>query len=176
MITIEDFWAIDDLIKEKWGKKYYNFIYYCGLEPIRPMKNEGYFCTPKNSLTFASTGGDGVHFGMVEGLNLTGVLGPIVMTVPMTDNNNIIVAEDLEEFFSIGYYVGWFGLEQLAYDLEGTIEYFAKPDDDLSKEELLFLELIRDKLNISYKPLTKTRLYELKENYFDKLIIRKWEE
>ncbi len=171
MITIDDFWAIDDHIKEKWGKKYYNFIYYCGLEPIRPMKNEEYFCTPRNSCSFASTGGDGVHFSFVDGRNLNGEPGPIVMTVPMADNNNFIVAEDLEEFFSIGFYVGWFGLEQLAYDFEETLEYFSKPDDDFSKEELLFLQLIRDKLNICHKPLTKTRLKELHETYFHKLII-----
>ena len=110
-MTIENYWRIDDIIKDKWGKNAYKYIDYCGLEPVRPMTHFGYFCTPKNSKTFASTGGDGVHFGFVDVQGANSDSGPIVMTVPMAETNNVIVAEDLEEFFCIGYFVGWFALE-----------------------------------------------------------------
>jgi hypothetical protein len=169
MIKIQHFWEIDDHIKSKWGKKFYNHIDYCGLEPVRPLKHYGYFCTPKNSLTFASTGGDGVHFGFLDRNNLNET--PIVMTVPMSDNYNVIVAEDLEEFFSIGYYVGWFALEQLVYDQEETIEYFSKPDEETDDKELRFLGLIRDKFQTQHRPLTLERLDELKDKYFDQIEI-----
>ena len=164
MITIQQFWAIDDLIKAKWGKKFYNFINYCGLEPVRPMEHYGYFCSPKGSLTFAATGGDGVHFSFLDGENYG--TNPIVMTVPMSDTYNTVVAEDLREFFSIGYYVGWFALEQLVYDPEETVEYYSKPDDDMGADEIRFLELIRSQLNIQPLPLSLQRLEELKQQYF----------
>jgi hypothetical protein len=171
MITIEDFWRIDDLVKAKLGKKAYKHINYCGLELVRPLHNIGYFCTPKNSLTFATTGGDGVHFGIINGKNLKGNIGPIVMTVPMAQRNNVVVAEDLEEFFSIGYYVGWFALEQIVYDLEDTIAYFSKPDEEMEKKGLLFLEIIRKELTFNHIPLSKQRLNELERKYFDRLEI-----
>lgn len=169
MVTIQQFWEIDDHIKSKWGKNYYNHIDYCGLEPVRPLAHFGYFCTPKNSLTFASTGGDGVHFGFLDSENLNE--SPIVMTVPMSDSYNVVVAEHLEEFFSIGYHVGWFALEQLVYDQEETIEYFSKPDEETEENEIRFLELIRNKIQIQHMPLTLERLEELKEKYFDQIEI-----
>ncbi len=165
MIKIEDFWKVDDLIKERWGKKYYNFVSYCGLSPIRPLETYDYFCTPKNSKTFATTQGNGVHFGIVDGSEA------IVMTVPMASENNVIIAENLDEFFSIGYHVGWFGLEELVYEFEETIAYFNHPDEELDEEDMRFLELIRDQLQISHVPLTVERLTELKNHYFDTLKI-----
>ena len=165
MIKIEDFWKVDDLIKEKWGRKYFNYISYCGLNPVRPLERYDYFCTPKNTQTFATTGGNGVHFGIVDNS------GPIVMTVPMASENNAVVATDLEEFFSIGYHVGWFGLEELVYDFEATITYFNEPDNDLDVEELRFLKLMRDQLKLSHFPLTAERLSHLKNQYFESLDI-----
>lgn len=164
MVTIQQFWEVDDLIESQYGKGQ-DQIDYCGIEPIRPLEHFGYFCTPKNSLTFAATGGDGVHFGFLDKDRLH--QGPIVMTVPMSEPFNVIVAEDLEEFFSIGYYVGWFSLEQLVYNAEETIEYFSKPDEEFDEKENRFLELIRSKMNLKYQPLTKSRLEELKVRYFD---------
>ncbi|MEM1135418.1 MAG: hypothetical protein AAGI07_06220 [Bacteroidota bacterium] len=171
MVAIEDFWKIDDFIKNKWGKHSYKFVDYCGLEPVRPMKCLGYFCTPKNSKTFASTGGDGVHFGLVNGQNNKGNLGPIVMTVPMAEDNNVIVAENLEEFFSLGYYVGWFALEQIVYNLDETIEYYSKPDEETSQKEHQFLELIKKEMPIQHLTLSKDRLVMLKKEYFNCLEI-----
>ncbi len=176
MISIEDFWEIDDLITRKWGKDLYKHIDYCGLEPVRPMKHHGYFCTPKNSLTFAATGGNGVHFGLVNGYNNKGDLGPIVMTVPMADENNVIIAEDLHEFFSLGYYVGWFALEQIVYNLDGIIEYYSKPDKEMDPEESNFLELVRREMPIKHIALSANRLEELKREYFEKLEIRTLDE
>lgn len=169
MITIKDFWRIDDQIKAKWGKKFYQHIDYCGLIPIRPLENRGYFCTPKNSLSFASTGGDGVHFGIITDSKQKDASGPIVMTVPMAHTNNVVVAEDLTEFFSLGYHVGWSALEQIVYDLDETIDYFSKSDAEITKEELLFLKIFREELSLKPTSLTKTRLSELEKLYFPML-------
>lgn len=135
------------------------------------MENGGYFCTPKNSLAFAQTGGNGVHFSIVNGINENGHPGPIVMTVPMAINTNLVIAEDFNEFFSIGYYVGWFGLEQLVYDLEKNINEFSQTDPKLSTEELKFINMIRNEFGIKYSPISQKRLFELEHKYFNYLEI-----
>ena len=49
------------------------------------------------------------------------------MTVPMSDQHSIVVAETLTEFLGLGYHVGWFSLEQLAYDVTWTLAILVKP-------------------------------------------------
>ena len=170
MKGIEGYWRIDDFIKSQWGDACYNHIDYCGLEPIRPMKNFGYFCTPINTLTFAATGGDGVHFGFLKLSDKIPNDGPVVMTVPMSgDVHNVIVAENFIEFLSLGYYVGWFSVEQIVYNLDEAISYFSKQDDEISEEESNFLKMIHKEYSIKHFPLSKVRLEHLKSKYFNLL-------
>jgi hypothetical protein len=74
-----------------------------------------YATTPLNSATFASTGGDGVHFSVLntgEGNDSA----PVVMTVPMAfDSPNHILGGDLREFLALGCRTGYLCLERLAY-------------------------------------------------------------
>ncbi|MGV3541363.1 MAG: hypothetical protein ACO1OQ_16225 [Rufibacter sp.] len=171
MMIINDFWRVDDLIKERWGKQAYKFVDYCGLYPVRPLINYNYFCTPKNSLTFANTGGNGVHFSILNLAFLGENAEPVVMTVPMASINNVIIAEDLEEFFSLGYHVGWNALEQIVYNIEETVTYYSQPDPEITYEQKAFLELIRHELPIKQKPLTQIRLKELEQKYLSKIEI-----
>ncbi|SDK20631.1 hypothetical protein SAMN05421823_102140 [Catalinimonas alkaloidigena] len=171
MTRIEDFWRVDDLIKERYGTKWYNHVDYCGLIPVRPLQNLNYFCTPRNSITFATTGGDGVHFGLMTEDNAEVSDGPVVMTVPMAPKNNVIVAETFAEFLSLGYHVGWSALEELVYDEEEAIAYFSKPDPELDQEEQRFLTIIREELKIELQPLSTNRLAELHNRYFHRLVI-----
>jgi hypothetical protein len=74
-----------------------------------------YQSTPTNVVTFASTGGNGVHFSLLD-LGDDSDATPVVMTVPMAfDSPNHIVGGDLWEFLALGYWNGYFYLEQLAY-------------------------------------------------------------
>lgn len=163
MTTIRDFLKLWDKVKEKWGRHFYKHVFSCGLEPVINSEYT-YESTPKNSITFAATGGEGVHFGIVIDHDDVKGQNPVVMTVPMM-SANVILAEDLDEFLGIGYYNGWFGLEQLVYDFDSTIEYYSSPDDNLSKEEANFLEFVREEFKIVYCPLTKGRLGELQTRY-----------
>ena len=95
---------------------------------------------------------------------------PSFMTVPMSDQHNIVVAETLREFLSIGYFVGWFSLEQLAYQESWAIGYFTKPDADSWPEKEKELRLIRDALSVEYIPLTPKRIQELREKYLSLLL------
>jgi hypothetical protein len=170
MISIYDFLKIGDRVKEKWGRSFYRHVDFCGLEPVTRGSEFTYDSTPRNSITFASTGGDGVHFGLLTDYSNIKGLQPIVMTVPMM-SRNIVLAETLDEFFGLGFYNGWFPLEQLVYSFSETVEYYSTPDNSLSVQEKNFLELMKAELKIKYAPLTKERLEKLGMWYDEKLIV-----
>lgn len=170
MLTIKEFFALDDLILARWGRKAYHHVDYCGLLPIRPLKNWDYADTPTNTLSFARTGGDGVHFGILNARDETAA-GPVVMTVPMA-GVNIVVAENLQEFFGIGCQAGWYGLEDLAYNASETIAYYAGEPEDLSVEERTFLDMVRSELHVAPVALTAERLAELERRFQSQLQIK----
>jgi hypothetical protein len=72
----------------------------------------GYSCTPTNTLAFAGTGGEGVHFSfLVEDGKVT-EKSPIVITIPGEfDHPNFIGGESLFDFLCLGYHRGYFAME-----------------------------------------------------------------
>lgn len=98
-----------------------------------------YDFTPVNATTFASTGGDGVHFSVI---NTADGAAPVVMTVPMAfENPNHILAASLREFLALGSWAGYFCLERLAYGWgrQETITRLeaGRPPDDAGESLLL---------------------------------------
>jgi hypothetical protein len=92
-----------------------------GLILFAPPRNGGYWCTPVNSLSFATTGGDGVHYSLLATEGGFTDFSPVVMTVPMCDTPNVIVGGNLKEFLALGCRFGYFSLEQLVYHPERTL-------------------------------------------------------
>lgn len=138
----------------------------CGLILEMPPVEQHYWCTPTNVVTFASTGGDGVHYSYLKDFDSSQGALPIIMTLPCADENNVVIAESFEEFFNLGYYVGWFSLEQLVYQEERAIEYFTKHDEgqrDYAESRLKFL---REALQMRPVPPDMARLSKLQEQYF----------
>ena len=165
MNMLEKIWVIADRFGNPLG-----YFGPCGLFLQRPLKRWEYFCTPHNSLTFATTGGDGVHYGFLMINQLEFDYKPIVMTVPMSDPYNVIIAENFEEFLGLGYYMGWFALEQIIYkNSMDAVSYFAGPDTEESPERDELLVILRKEFNIKHIPLSLARLDELKKKY-EKLI------
>ncbi|MFJ6676340.1 hypothetical protein ACIQMJ_35010 [Actinosynnema sp. NPDC091369] len=81
-------------------------------DPAGPLVESDHAATPAGAITFASTGGDGVHFSAVP----AGDARPVVMTVPMAfENPNHVVGADLPEFLALGCRTGYSALERLAY-------------------------------------------------------------
>ncbi len=84
-----------------------------------------YDATPVNSVTIATTGGDGVHFGLLDPAEPPDGCSPVVMTVPMAygmfGSQNVILGRNLLDFLALGCVSGFFALEQLAYEREDTI-------------------------------------------------------
>jgi hypothetical protein len=74
-------------------------------------QRSAYWCTPLNALTFARTGGDGTHYSLVTAPGTDLAHRPVVMTVPMSDDPNVIVGEDLRDFLALGCRFGYLGLE-----------------------------------------------------------------
>jgi len=80
----------------------------------RQGSQQPYDATPANSTTFASTGGDGVHFSLLH--TTTPGTAPVVMTVPMqSDAPNHVVGASLREFLALGCRTGYYHLDKLAY-------------------------------------------------------------
>jgi hypothetical protein len=101
---------------------------YIGLILTPTLRNGGYHCTPENSLSFAHTGGEGVHFSLVSEANEITENSPIVVTIPQAfDHPNFIVGETLYDFLCFGIYRGFFALEQLGYNLDEAFSVYADP-------------------------------------------------
>lgn len=117
-----------------------------------------YDATPRSAVTFASTGGDGVHFSAALGRSG----GIIVMTVPMHfDRPNVVVGTSLREFLSLGTAGGFFWLEQLAYDYASTVAALAAGPIAENDEAERQLTLLRDRLALTPWIDPKSRLDEL---------------
>lgn len=129
--------------------------------------SERYWCTPVAAKTFASTGGDGVHYSYLQLPHMKLDKEPIVMTVPASDTPNFVIAEGFDEFFGLGFFVGWFALEQIAYQPDWVTEYFSKPDPDADPKLGIRPETICKKLGVRHVPLSLTRIFELTARYAD---------
>ena len=132
------------------------------LEPV--PERWSYEATPRNSLTFASTGGDGVHYGV---LTDAGRPGPVVMTVPMNvDRPNLVVGADLRDFLSLGCHFGYFALEQLVYDFEKTVrDIEAASTGPQDHEEAAVLAALRERLSLQVPADVHAHLDELQTRF-----------
>lgn len=105
-------------------------IGYLGL--ILDSKPDGHryeWCTPTNCQTFAGTGGEGVHFSLMQIDGTITAQSPIVVTTPGGgDGRSWIVGSDMRDFLSLGYHRGYFALEQLSGDQELTLTVFTTKD------------------------------------------------
>ena len=143
---------------------------YAGMIPIKD-KTFRYDSSPINTEVFATTGGDGVHYSILE---ISEKIQPVVMTVPMNFGDsmrdyNWIIGENLIEFLSIGYFNGWFPIEQLCYDNEWAIEFYSKEnmeEDYQNEADIQFVKKLRSKFGYDHIPLNNERLNELADIYF----------
>lgn len=130
-----------------------------------------YDATPVNAVGFASTGGDGVHFGAVpQGDNML-----IVMTVPMMwERPNVVVGADLMEFLSLGCRYGYFALEQLVYDRSETEHELQSGEFEAATAEADGqLALLRRHFSLSPWPRVHERLQELERFAGDAVLPRR---
>jgi len=131
-LQLDDFKNEVSIIALEIKKDFPNLYFgYAGIIPEED-ENARYDSSPTNTKVFARTGGDGVHYSILE---ISENIQPIVMTVPMNfgdsmNDYNVIIGENLNEFMSIGYYNGWFPIEQLCYDNKWALDFYAKENMD----------------------------------------------
>lgn len=144
----------------------------CTFEPVglilrAPPQNGGYWCTPTNALSFATTGGDGVHYSLLVVDGAVTDFSPVVMTVPMCDTPNVVVGANLKEFLALGCRFGYFSLEQLIYHPERTIETLSvqRFDPETGGVERALLKKISAHFNVTPWTEPRRRLKELASQY-----------
>ena len=142
-----------------------------------------YDATPANSTTFASTGGDGVHFGLLHATTTVAGAAPVVMTVPMQfDAPNHVLGASLREFLALGCRTGYYHLERLAYDWERQEEInhlqrgqWAGAGWDGQPEEpavVALLAAVTQEFSLAPWPNVARRLAELQARYLPAVRLR----
>ncbi len=173
-INLEKFRRVVEELASETKSEFPNLYFdYAGIIPVEDEKFR-YNSSPINTEIFASTGGDGVHYSILE---ISENIQPVIITVPMNFGNSIndynwIIGENLNEFLSIGFYNGWFPIEQLCYDNSWVINFYAQEnmDDDYQKDaDIQFVKKLRTKFGYSHVPLSNKRLKELNNKYFNHL-------
>lgn len=172
---------IGDLIHSRFPAKFDRGMGQLGLLLSRELMNGGYWCTPINTLEFGSTGGDGVHFSLVETDGKVSENSPVVMTVPANIGEpqvaNVIVGRSLLDFVRFGLIRGYFAMEQFVYQRDLTLQAYSSADWQ-PKEKSHFsvgfavdeaqqktMHLVASELNIT--PLTYTPTeFELLQKQF----------
>lgn len=110
-----------------------------GMILIQPPERAWFDDTPNNGHIFAHTGGDGVHFCLLENSGQLTDESPVVMVVPCNhDAPRLVVGDTLHDFLSLGSTIGFFFLEKLVYDLDETLVYLF--DYDAFIRHIYFVE------------------------------------
>jgi hypothetical protein len=115
-----------------------------------PPKNAGYRAPPANSITFASIGVDGIHFGSVTDNDLIDPMSPVVITIPMAfEVPNYIVGQTLYDFLCLGCRHGFSNLRNLHLNFEATFEHYRNPPNDFFDERSPnILQAMADELSL----------------------------
>ena len=106
IITLEEFRKVFDESVDEVRNEFPDLYFdYSGLIPVKD-ETFRYSSSPINTEVFANTGGDGVHYSILE---ISEKVQPVVMTVPMNfgpsmKSYNLILGENLNEFLSLGFY------------------------------------------------------------------------
>ncbi len=98
---------------------------HCGIFLLRPPLHREcvYRRAPLNSVEFARTGGDGIHYSFLVLDGHWSELSPVVVTIPGICGggpSNVVLAADLTEFLRLGIRTGYFALANLVNE-DGTI-------------------------------------------------------
>ncbi len=172
-VTFDDLQRVDALATEQFPHEYLDTgLCAIGLFLHDPPKNAGYqHKTPSNSVTFASIGVDGIHFGSVtDGPNVDPKC-PVVVTVPMEfDDPNYIVGESLHDFLCLGCRHGYASLANLHLNLDESLDYFTvAPDDWFDDRAPGILDLLANELALNPWCDVHAHFHELQSRFMPSL-------
>lgn len=91
-----------------------------------------YWCTPTNSLSFGTTGGDGAHFSFLLSDNAITDRTPVIISVPDNFGSpkcaNVVLGRGFEDFVRLGLHCGYFAMAQFAFDAKNALKHYARTD------------------------------------------------
>jgi hypothetical protein len=168
---LDKLWSLSGIERYSFPESENMYFDPVGLILFKEIKNMGYWCTPENTVTFAMTGGDGVHFGFLCGPEGSQDESPIVMTMPCADTSNIIIAENFLEFLSLGCRRGYFDLERIEYRPEEHLAVLDAQEypSEIEENEMALLKKIESAFSLKPWSNHKDRLAELKLKYLGSL-------
>jgi hypothetical protein len=187
MDKLEQLWSIAEIQADRKGLQFPFAFDPIGLNLIRPITREHYDSTPMNSMAFAKTGGDGVHFSFVQLKEEISNHSPVVMTVPMNyGSENLIVGSDFKDFLCLGCEVGYNFLELLTYTdaksdaiywLNHPEEWFTSlrsdPDNGSSLDDKKnLLRLLRYEFDLQPWENIEDKLQSLEDKYLSLLELK----
>ncbi|HEX8153332.1 MAG TPA: hypothetical protein VF698_09420 [Thermoanaerobaculia bacterium] len=131
---------------------------FIALNLIDPPEHYESDVTPANSIAFASSGADGVHFSLITVKGRVSDASPVVVTLPEMDDAwaaNYLVGDSLHDFLSLGCTHGFDMLATLSFDWDAAIAVLESPPEDLEDDEREFLRVHREELQLA--PWTNIR-------------------
>lgn len=139
-----------------------------------------YWCTPKNVVTFARTGGNGVHFSFLAHDGKVTENSPVVITIPSPGNRpNYIVGENLFDFLCLGIHRGFFALEQLPadrlFDAYSSATWEPNTRDDnavgfgVDEHQRKLLSFLRDEFRLEPWKNLRKKFERLQKDYLPQL-------
>lgn len=139
-----------------------------GLDLIDPPEHWDSAVTPRNTIAFAMTGGNGIHFSLVTSRGRVTEASPVVVTYPRNQgtefDTNYLLGDDLREFLSLACRCGYDILEDLPHTWDEVVEDLAEPDPEMDFEDTaLQLATFRRELGLDQWRDVGTRLAELQK-------------
>jgi hypothetical protein len=161
---LERLWELADTAPRPEGTSRDGTFEPIGLILSRPLERAGYDSTPANTLAFARTGGDGVHFNFVLRDGHLDSDSPVLLSAPMNfDRPHAIVGRDLRDFLALGAGCGFFVLERLVHDPDWFLRAYASLSANQSEPTRELLRLIRETFGVDPWADPGARLQELSQ-------------
>ncbi|GAB2595997.1 hypothetical protein [Kribbella endophytica] len=129
--------------------------------PEDPSDWSDYVNSPRNAITFASTGVDGVHFCALFG-PADSPTTTIVLCVPLADEPNHVVGTSLPDFLALGCLTGYH-LDELAY--HGPIALPDGPETPEEPERAFLLKALTEEFALTPWSDVPTRLTHLQNQH-----------
>lgn len=128
----------------------------------------GYWCSPKNAVVFASTGGDGDHYSLLIRENRIDERSPVLLTYSV-EGTQQVVGENLFDFLCLGMHGGYFQVNSVfsqSPPANGPEHWFCEHVDE---HERMLLSYLASELKL--RPWTDRGKYRRLQEEFLSLVV-----
>lgn len=126
-----------------------------------------YQATPVNTATFANNGIGGNHVGFLAMPDTPLDASPVVLTAPLAEQPNVVVAGSLHEFLCLGCRQGWAFLDQFAHNPAWAVEWYQSGE----AAAYPILDELARRFDLAPWNAVGARIAELAEQHGDRLVL-----